>query len=77
MAVMRRYAGSSYDAADGSQKDIPPVLFEYQHALYNGMMSALCFESVNKFQGNIMCECVLEGGVLCILLVFSVLKCEC
>ena len=32
MAVLWRYIGSSYDAADGSQTDIPHVLCEYQHA---------------------------------------------
>jgi len=33
------------------------------------VLNALCFVSANVFEGNTMCECVLEGGALCILLV--------
>jgi hypothetical protein len=32
VVILWRYTGYSYDAADGSQTDIPPVLCEYQHA---------------------------------------------
>jgi len=34
-------------------------------------MGVLCFESVNKLEGNNMCEYVLEGGALCILFVLG------